>query len=203
MNDIIAEQVRRMKCGDEAAFDWLYENYVNPLYRMAFLITGNRGDSEDIVQETFVKCYLNRQSIREEKAFESWLYQILVRTAWRFHKQRPKDVSLEELQEESRETGGGQGIWSDAGSPQPLLLVLKEEESRTLWKAVQQLEIRQRTVVILYYYQEMPVKDIARITGSLSGTVKSRLFQARSRLKRILEDEEAGRISLMRKERLV
>lgn len=97
MNDMVAKQVGKMKRGDESAFDWLYSEYVGKLYRMAFFITGNQADSEDIMQETFVKCYLRKDSIRDEQAFEAWLYQILVRTAWRYQKSKQSDFSLDYL----------------------------------------------------------------------------------------------------------
>lgn len=192
MNDMIAEHVRRMKRGEEEAFDRIYEAYVERLYRMAYMITGNQGDSEDIVQETFVKCFVQKGSIRDEQAFEAWLYQILVRTAWRFQKQKKKVLSLEELMEEEQENGSGRrnGIPGDWKAVQPLEEVLKEEQYDRVIRAVQALEVKQKTVVMLYYFQELSIEEIAKITGSFPGTVKSRLFKARKNLKRTLKGKE-------------
>lgn len=191
MNDIIAEHVRRMKRGEEDAFDWIYETYVERLYRMAYMITGNQSDSEDIVQETFVKCYLRKESLQSEQAFEAWLYQILVRTAWRLQKQKKKGVSLEELMEDTRENGGDQWIQNDPKAVQPLETILKEEQNNRVIQAVQTLDMKQKTVVMLYYFNELSVEEIAKITGSFVGTVKSRLFKARKNLKKLLEENSA------------
>ena len=77
------ELVRRLKSGDKDAFDALYEKYKNILLRMAYLVSGQMFDAEDIVQETFVKCYLHIGELKKEEGFRPWLFQILYRTAYR------------------------------------------------------------------------------------------------------------------------
>ena len=154
--------------------------------------TAYQSDSEDIVQETFVKCYLRKESLQSEQAFEAWLYRILVRTAWRFQKRKKKDVSLEELMEDTRENGGVQWLQSDQKAVQPLEEVLKEEQNNCVIRAVQALDIKQKTVIVLYYFNELSAEEIAGITGSFVGTVKSRLFKARKNLKKLLEEERTG-----------
>lgn len=63
--------VESMIDGNEAAFDELYRSYSGKLYRMAYFITGNQGDSEDILQETFVKCFLHKSKLKQAERFES------------------------------------------------------------------------------------------------------------------------------------
>lgn len=189
MNDIMEELVKRMKQGDEAAFNRLYELYVKKLYGMAFLISGNRADSEDIVQETFVKCFLNRASIREEAAFESWLYQILVRTAWRYLKKKKPAFSYEELTDVSDGAYSGEWARKDTEASEPLEEVLRREEMREILQAMAKLDLKQRTVLTLYYVNELPVREIARVTGVLEGTVKSRLHKGRENLRKSLKKE--------------
>uniref|UniRef100_UPI003261BA42 RNA polymerase sigma factor n=1 Tax=Clostridium sp. NkU-1 TaxID=1095009 RepID=UPI003261BA42 len=82
--------VESMINGSEAAFDELYRSYSGKLYRMAYFITGNRSDSEDILQETFVKCFLYKSKLKQADRFEPWLYQILVRTAWRLERKKKR-----------------------------------------------------------------------------------------------------------------
>ncbi len=186
MNDVIAELVKRMKTGDGEAFDSLYGIYVKKLYSAAYLISGSRADSEDIVQETFVKCFLKKDTIRDEGAFESWIFRIMVRTAWRYIKRRPKDSSFDEMLEQGEERYGGPWIQTDRGTLQPLEEVILKEEQEQLREAVSSLEVKQRTVIVLYYYNELSVRDIARITGSREGTVKSRLHKGRENLRAYL-----------------
>ena len=75
--------VRRMINGDMDAFGELMEKYERPALRAAWLISGNAADSEDIVQETFTACYLNRKKLRDPAAFKTWFYRILTRSAWK------------------------------------------------------------------------------------------------------------------------
>lgn len=187
MNDTVAEKVRDMKSGREEAFDWLYFAYAKKLYGMAFFITGSKPDSEDIVQETFVKCYLRKDTIQDEQAFEAWLYRILVRTAWRYQKHQKPSDSLEGLAEDGREGEFEKWVQTDCRTVLPLEEVIRKEENHSIYQAVRQLEIKQRTVILLYYFNQLSVAEIASITGSFTGTIKSRLFKARQNLRKILE----------------
>ena len=84
-----AELVRKMISGDKDAFAGLMEIYQKQALRAAYLISGNYADSEDIVQETFTSCYINRKQIRDPEAFKGWFYKTLSRTAWRVWRMSP------------------------------------------------------------------------------------------------------------------
>lgn len=68
------ELVQRMKAKDKTAFDALYEKYKNTLLRMAYLVSGQMYDAEDIVQETFVKCFLHIGDLKKNEGFRPWLF---------------------------------------------------------------------------------------------------------------------------------
>lgn len=182
--------ITRMVDGDEAAFDELYRSYSEKLYRMAYFITGNRSDSEDILQETFVKCYLHRKSLKQPECFDSWICQILVRTSWRFQKRRKgkRELSFDGILEDEEQTKTAERLlWSK--EEEPVEKIIQAEQAANLWKLVSSLDTKYRTVVVLYYYNEFSTREIARITGTLEGTVKSRLFKARTLLRKLLETE--------------
>lgn len=170
------EMIIRMQQGEDEAFSWLFRKYQSRVLRMAYLISGNYADSEDIVQETFVKCYTYRRHLREPERFEPWLYQIMTRTAWRMVKKGRREQPAEEIREE-------EPLRTDA----LLEAVIHSEERMALWEAVQSLELRQRTAVVLYYYNQMSTREIAKAMGCLEGTVKSRLHTARKNLKQKLD----------------
>ena len=174
------EMTVRMQQGDEEAFAWLFHGYQNRVLRMAYLISGNYADSEDIVQETFVKCYTYRKHLKDPEKFEPWLYQIMTRTSWRILKKNRREQPAEEIRDE----------YEPDQDSAPLESVLRSEEREQLWDAVQGLEIRQRTAVVLYYYNQMSTKEIAKAMGCLEGTVKSRLHTARKNLKDRLNARE-------------
>lgn len=188
MDEKSRTDVEKMIQGDELAFDELYRSFSGKLYRMAYFITGNRSDSEDVLQETFVKCYLHRKELKEPERFEAWLYQILVRTAWKLCRKR-REISLDAVMENPDNRGMAQSLIKDEGEG-PLEQLLEQENSVHLWKLVEKLNIKYRTVILLYYYNELSTREIAKITGTLEGTVKSRLFHARKLLKKQLEFEE-------------
>ena len=148
MEQETAGLVRRMAEGDSQAFDRLMEFYYPKILRMAYLISGSHADSEDIVQETFVKCYTYRKHLKEEV----------------FGKEEPETASV--LEE-----------------------VMMRSQEKELYKAIRNLPVKQRTAVVLYYFNQMSTREIAGIMGCLEGTVKSRLYTARANLKQELMEE--------------
>lgn len=188
MDDKIRALAERMISGDEAAFDEIYHSYSGKLYRMAYFITGNRSDSEDILQDSFVKCFLHRNELKSPERFEFWMYQILVRTALKSERKKKgkKELSYDGMLESEETAGLAERIWMDKGDG-PLEQIVKDETAREIRTAVERLDSKHRTVVLLYYYNGLGTKEIARMTGTLEGTVKSRLYKARADLRKSLE----------------
>ncbi len=174
MEDI--ELVLRMQKEDLEALEELMRRNQRDLLKLAYLISGNYADSEDIVQETFVQAYLKRNTIKEPEYFKTWLIRMMTRIAWRYlkkkNRERPAGDTMEEWEPNARESADS-----------VLKIVERKEESEELYQAVLRLPVKQRTMVILYYFEDMSVKEIAKLSGCLEGTVKSRLYGARKRLK--------------------
>lgn len=167
-----AELVEKMKGGDKHAFDMLYEKYKDMVCRTAYLITGSHADGEDVMQETFIKVYLHCRELRKNDQFRFWLFRILNRTAWQMAKKQKREQPDEHILEKAdKETAHSS---DDA-------LFQMDRDSR-IWQAVSSLEARQRTVIVLYYYNGLSTKQIAQIMQCMEGTVKSRLYTARKRL---------------------
>ena len=163
--------IPRILDGDEAAFNELYTAYSLKAYRTALLITGNVQTAEDTVQETFVTCCRSLNKLKSYKAFPSYFYRVLTRTAWRLSS---ADRRTDQLDENSL---------ASAAADMP-------KDYSELYEAIAALDTKLRTTVILFYFNDLPVRDIARITGVLEGTVKSRLHYARRKLSKILEKED-------------
>lgn len=177
--EIETELVENMIKGDMDAFDRLMKRYQSQALRAAYLISGSYADSEDIVQETFVACYLNRHGIQNPEAFKSWFYKTLSRNAWRVCRKQRKEQPSEEIYPE------------EIAAPGEMLkeLVMKEEET-LIYEAIRTLPVKHRMVIVLYYYNEMSIKEIAKAVGCLEGTVKSRLYHSKQKLRAILEQHE-------------
>ncbi|MCM1039036.1 MAG: RNA polymerase sigma factor [Roseburia sp.] len=172
--------VEQLKEGSRAAFDALYEKYRNPALHTAYLITGNLADSEDIVQDTFVKIYLHSAKLKNNSGFKAWMMRILVRTAWRSARKKSREIPDEEAVSRAQ----------DRIEPSTLDEVMQREEAERLGAVVKTLPVKQRVVVILFYYNELSVSEIAGMLGIMEGTVKSRLHTARKYMKKALEEPE-------------
>ena len=174
-DEILVEQLKE---GSRAAFDALYEKYRDQAIRTAYLITGNLADSEDIVQDTFVKVYLHSSKLQNNNGFKAWMMRILVRTAWRASKKKNREFPDEEAVSRMEDR-------TDSSS---LDKVMQHEETKRLSAVVKSLPAKQRTVVVLYYYNGLNVGEIAKTLGIMEGTVKSRLHTARRSMKKALEE---------------
>lgn len=170
--------VRRFRQGDRAAFDELYTKYRDEALRTASLITGSRADGEDVVQEAFVQCYQTIGQLRDPARFKAWLFKLLTRAAWKYCRKRSREEPVAEFFDDAGKAGES-----------ALGAVLRTEQSRELFAAVQRLDENQRTVVVLYYFNDMAVRDIAKVLGCREGTVKSRLFAARRSLQKAMEHD--------------
>ena len=159
----------------------LFERYKDAAVRTAYLITGNRSICEDIVQETFVKCYKCLASLRNPGAFEAWFYRILTRIAWEYAKRTGREVPRDDIAQAADE------INADVSAEK----YAQSERNRVLYAEIARLAPGQRAAVVLYYFNGLSTKEIAMALNCFEGTVESRLYNARQTLKRNLETAES------------
>lgn len=174
--------IERMKAGDKLAFDMIYDRYKDIALRTSYLIVGNIADSEDIVQETFIKCYQNIGSLKHNERFKSWFFHILTRTAWANGKKKNRETPKEDMTD----------YYNTHVECSAADTVMEKEQSSLMMSMIENLPEKQRIVVVLYYYNEFSTKEIAKMIGCLEGTVKSRLHSARKNLKGILLSQEGA-----------
>lgn len=140
------------------------------LYRLALSITENPHDAEEAVAEAVYKAYARLHTLRQREKFRSWILKITANEAKGLVRKRRKTISLETAEMEM-------------AAPDP-------EASHSLWQMVQTLPQDQREAVVLFYYEELPVKEIAQIVGASPGTVRVRLSRAREQLRKRMEVEQ-------------
>ena len=134
---------------------------------------GSRTDGEDLAQEAFVACAQSIGSLRDGAKFRPWLLRTLSRAAWKYCRKARRETPVSEFFDEN--TGES-----------ALSAVLRTEEQRRLYAALRTLDEKRRVAVVLYYFDDRSVKEIAQATGVTEGTVKSRLFSARRHLRQAL-----------------
>ena len=173
----IAHLVIKIQKGDESAFDQLFYEYSVKAMRTAAFITGDVSLAEDITQETFIKCLQNINSLKTPESFKQWFFLILTRCAWSALNKKKRITPVEE-------------IYEKAESLLPPVFDSYSIENQCkyelLYTAINMLNKKQRTTIILYYFNNLSIKEIAQATGSLEATVKSRLHLAKKYLKNSL-----------------
>jgi RNA polymerase sigma-70 factor (ECF subfamily) len=178
--------ILRVQSGDREAFAILFEQYKNLVYKTAYLMLGESAEAEDALQDIFLQVYQSLSGFDPGKAkFTTWLYRVTINYCLNHRrKKRAFTLALEEISPALKSEFPGAR--------------LAEEE--LLQQAIGTLTDRQRAVVILRYFWDLPYAEIAQILNLPLGTVKSRLDLALKTLRKILEEQEAGKGSVSRME---
>ena len=187
----VSQLVARARQGDREAFDGLVELYTPRIFGLALRITGSREEAEDCVQEAMVRAFSALHSFRGEAAFSTWLYRVAVNVANDAARSRSRqplpasDLANPDSQDEAPELDRlAQPGTSDVNPPERALL--RQQRRECLLAAIRALPEHHRTVIILYDLHDLSYDQIARITKTRVGTVKSRLNRARLALKDLL-----------------
>lgn len=173
--------VERAKAGDQQAMAQLYQETSPRVYALALRLTGNPDQAMDVVQESYLSALQNLESLRNPEAFLSWIFQIAANRCRKVLRQEGRFFSPGGEDEEEQD-------YFDA-IPDPNEALIPEEAAdigetrRLVMELVNQLPEAQRECVILYYFSQCSVEQIARLQACTEGTVKSRLNYARKKLK--------------------
>lgn len=178
------ELVRRFRDGEEAAFDTLVLRYRMEVYRIAYRITGDHAEADDLAQETFCRAYTALAGFRGEASLRTWLSRIVsnlsLNVVQSARVSRREDVTVESL----ALAGAPATVESPAGA-EPLLA---RERSERLRRGIEALPARQRLTVILRSFEGLPYREIARRMGCTTGTAKANFFHAMAALRRHMKD---------------
>lgn len=176
--------VFRFRQGDPEAFSELVRRYYERLYNSVYALVGGRDDADDLTQEVFLKAYRSLGKFRGKSQFYTWLYRIGVNCCLDWLKspnRRINDLSLERERWEGREDRGRiQFRSTDEGVEQRELQAILES-------ALEALPDDYRVVVVMREFDGLTYEEIAHFMHCNIGTVKSRLFRARTRLREIMK----------------
>ncbi|MDD5455305.1 MAG: sigma-70 family RNA polymerase sigma factor [Candidatus Ratteibacteria bacterium] len=165
--------VRKARLGDKDAFRQLVEEYKKQVYFIAYRMTNNHADADDLSQEAFVKAYQSIGSFKGKSSFFTWLYRITINITLNYLKKAGKNQPFE-LDENI-------SIADSSLSPDKVLQQRQLHEQIT--KAINSLPVKEKAVVELAVLEGLPHKQIAQILGCREKTASWRLFQARKKLK--------------------
>ena len=176
------ELVARSRKGDVESFNQLITRWERPIYALAYRVIGQEEDARDVTQETFLRAFRGIGAFKGQAKFSSWLYRIALNLCrdWIRRRRRtpitlvPEDVELEDL---AADVGASESVED---------LVARRELSAVVEVAMAKLPEEQRTAIILKEYHGMTFQEIADLQGCPLSTVKTRLYQGLSVLRREL-----------------
>jgi RNA polymerase sigma-70 factor (ECF subfamily) len=174
-----AELIRRCQARDKDAFRLLVENYRKVMFGTAYLMTKDRGLAEDALQDALVQMWKHLPSLRQGVSLKAWLVRIVVNEVNRQRrKKRVLTVPLEYAPE----------IVDDCDDA--VTMMIRNEDHQNLRQAMEQLPLEIKETVILRYFSDLTVPEIAAVMKKPEGTIKSRLSRALIRLNEILSNSE-------------
>jgi RNA polymerase sigma-70 factor (ECF subfamily) len=176
--------IARLKRGDIGGLEPLVRAWQLPAVRTAYLITRDRGMAEDITQTAFIRAYERIAQFDDARPFGPWFLRIVANDASKAAARLRRFVPFEQP-----DLAGVDGApvreWPDA-APGPEDLLEAAETRQAMWAALGTLPPAQQEAVVLRYYLELDVNDVAERLGVAPGTAKWRLHAARKHLQRAL-----------------
>lgn len=149
--------------------DEVVKKYIDMVYRLAISQTGSREHAEDVVQDVFLKYFQSNKVFESEEHIKAWLIRVTINCS--------KKIFA--------------GSWFKKTVPLTEDLSFETQEQSDVYYAVNELPKKYRTVIYLYYYEKLSVKEIAEDMSLSEGTVKSQLYRGRELLKEKLKGGEA------------
>ncbi len=159
--------------GKTESFGMIVEKYQNTVFNLAYRITRDKDISKDIAQDSFIKAYKNLKNFDITKNFFSWIYRIALNESLN----NKKHSVFSEPMNENHET--------DTASPEDY--IEKNEAAKMISQAINKLEDKYRSLIILKHFQDLSYDEISEIMNLPAGKVKSRLYIARDILRQKLE----------------
>ena len=177
---VVAERkqlpVPQAKAGEPEAWDALFRRYQLPLYVYVFELVHDEQTSLDLVQETFIAAVRHIGGLRDDDKFGSWLFGIAhQKCIQRWRKQGREEVLPDVISESA-----------DESENRPDDLLIRREQEAEFMNLLNQLPLPQRSALLLHFVEDFSLEEIAGITGTNPGTVKSRMHYAKRALRKLL-----------------
>ncbi len=170
--------------GDSDSFTELYQLYYQKVFALAKTTVKTDADAEDVLQMTFLKAWNNLDRLKNPSAFSTWIQRITLNQCYSLLRKKHADVSIDNDDEDA------EPIQLESDLMLPEVYAERSDLKARLGKIIRELSAVQQQTITLYYYDELPVENIAWIMDCSVNTVKSRLFLARKSIKTEIEEQE-------------
>lgn len=184
-DEIVIGKARR---GDRDAFRVLVERHARPVFRLAFRMTGNEIDAEDMVQETFLKAWKQIGQFDGRASFGTWLHRICANCSLDYIRARKRKQDLQAVpRTESNRDQTDPLEHVATGAPSPERLALSSEITAILGPALDELSGMERAAFVLRHYEGLNIEEISAALGVQPGAAKHSVFRAVQKLRRALQ----------------
>jgi RNA polymerase sigma-70 factor (ECF subfamily) len=177
--------VDRISSGDSTAFQELVEGYKKKVYYIAYDITGDHDDAEDVSQEVFIKVFRSLKTFRRNAKLSSWLYQISVNASidlLRKKSSKPEKLMDDFERADIRENLPGSSVHAQNPEQSAENIMIQHHLSQ----ALQKISPKERSVFVMRHYNEFKIREIAEILNVSPGTVKALFYRAARKLRKEL-----------------
>jgi RNA polymerase sigma-70 factor (ECF subfamily) len=178
-----AELVERLKKGEGRALDELFRRHRDAAYGIAYRLVGNREDALDVVQEAFIHVMRGVETFRGQSSFRTWLYRIVTHAALDYRRYR----SLRAAESLDSDIAPEQAGAAPQRTPQEE--AADRDLSFAIDKALANVSEKNRAALVLFAIEGQTYQEVAEVLGISVGTVMSRIFNARQRLRELMASE--------------
>lgn len=170
------------RAGDEAAMEAVYRTFRKPVFGIIYRHVFNRDTAEDLLQEVFIKVFVNMDNVRDVKTFPAWIYRIALNCCYS-HLRHSRAVGGDPVPLDAVESAAAVESPGESGPDRDLKGAIDQ--------AIEVLPRGLKQVFILHDVQGFKHEEIAGIVGCSTGTSKSQLFKARLRIRALLKERQA------------
>lgn len=185
-----ADAVARARAGDDDAFRVLVERYSRRIFGLAFRMTDNEYDAEDVVQETFLRAFRRLKQFESRANFGTWLYRIAVNCSFDFMRTRQRREerhdSLDAADPTNPDPSQAQ-VQLVADDPTPERLTFSVEVQREVHSALERLSPKEKAAFVMRHFEGMSMKEIGGVLGIRTNATKNTIFRAVKKLRERLE----------------
>lgn len=186
------DAIQQVLAGDRDAYRVLVDGHYQFVFRIAFRITGDEADAEEVAQEAFLRAYSKLASFRQDSSFSTWVNRIAMNTAINLVERRSRDLTKGADRIGEGPDADGVAVQVRDGQPGPERLLL-DKEARSLRKAAMAtLTPMERTAFTLRHMEDMPIPEIATALNVPANSAKQAVFRAVSKLRRSLAPLAGG-----------
>lgn len=175
------ELIKLCQDGDKTAFEMLFRKYNKLVYGIAYRMTNNKEDALDLTQDIFLNIYQNINKFKFKSTFSTWLYRISVNMCIDELRRRKKYNNASETESQNQ-------IEIDERTPEDY--AISNERERLIKEAINSLNEKDRAIIVLRDIEGLSYNEIADVLKCSLGRVKSRIHEARKKLKVFLEKKD-------------